>query len=201
MVNKKVFISGVSGIGKTTLANFISKRFELPYIKASAELLYEKYSYINNKQEIINCYSNPITGLQFQWDLLELRYSQLKDQKSFVTDRSFIDNLVYFLLQCTTMVQEKECEKFIRMVYYYLEEIGGVILYLPLTFKSIEDNKIRIPNLYYQRTVDMIFSDHLFKNRYKLPSNMGVSIIATDKEGLRKKIAVDYLKHIWKINQ
>jgi len=37
----KIFLSGCSGTGKTTLANYISARFNIPFIEGSSKPLWE----------------------------------------------------------------------------------------------------------------------------------------------------------------
>jgi len=98
-MQQKTFITGTSGIGKTTLAEYISRKLQVPFINGSSTVLWKKYN-ITSHVELLEMGSRePTKGLEFQYELLKLREELVNGVDSFVTDRTPIDNLVYFLYQ------------------------------------------------------------------------------------------------------
>ena len=74
----KIFISGTSGIGKTTLAKFISEKFSLPYISTSASSLWPKYGFTNHADALKKCLANPEVGFLYQREILYNRINTVR---------------------------------------------------------------------------------------------------------------------------
>ena len=166
-------ICGASGTGKTTLAKHISELYELPYISTSASHLWSEFGFTSHEDSIKKCMANPKLGTEYQFRVLANRLAAFKSQENFVTDRSFMDNVVYALLQqtfetCDLEILFKECS--IGMMacdlLIYIAWHEDIIL---------EEDSKRIFNRYYQRMVDQImhwvvFSEviHYHGSRLKL---------------------------------
>ena len=67
----KIFISGVSGVGKTTMAKQISKDYKIPFIEGSSKVLWDKYNIKSHIELIKKTYLEPQFGLDFQNELLD----------------------------------------------------------------------------------------------------------------------------------
>lgn len=176
-MNKKIFITGTSGIGKTTLAKYLAEKNNIPFIVGSSKVLWEKYGIRNHQRLLELGIIEPQTGLAFQYDLLDIRNKAVEGLDSFVTDRSVVDNLVYFMFQNAPYLSEKDTRDYIRACKVSL---GGIfdwdyenlkLIYLSRNFfpfdkmAKIEDDGARIDNPYYQDMMDTIFQS-IFDKKY-----------------------------------
>lgn len=180
-MNKKIFITGTSGVGKTTLAKYISQRYRIPYVNGSSTVIWEKYGIKNHTELLEMGIKDPVKGLQFQLELLDVRKEALMDLDSFVTDRSVIDNLVYFLFQNSPFLSKNYTEHYLEKCRECFDISNGSIIkqrpfedmkliYLSRDFLPfdkmplIEDDDKRITNEYYQDMMDEIFKHVLNKD-------------------------------------
>lgn len=165
----KILISGISGIGKTTLAKHISEQYKIPFVIGSSKILWPKFK-INTHQELINkCSTSPRFALDFQYELLEYREKEMANNQTFVTDRSPLDNLAYFLLQIShncSQLQTSDyieaCRKSFPVNYtqLYLDFNKDVLAQMG----EVEDDGARIINNYYQLTVASVFDNIIDNN-------------------------------------
>lgn len=160
----RIFICGASGAGKSSLAKVLADSLRIPFIDGSSKVLWDNYGITSHLDLIKKCTLDPAFGLSFQEELVKLRISSTKDLVSFVTDRTPIDNWLYFLLQMmpyTTDAQlhhyKEICQSAILPGDFYvlLKRPPGVI---------IEDDKMRITNHLYQEFVSELFEGILFGN-------------------------------------
>jgi len=164
----KVFILGPAGIGKTTLAEFISKRYRMPFVQGSSKVLWEKYDVSSHKDLLELPVGN---ALQFQYDLLDIREESVKGLENFVSDRSVVDNLVYFLLQNGHNISEGEVVAYINkcrtQMNAYLSDPSFKFIYLsaPKGGYPLEDDGMRINHLYYQDWVVGSMFDRVIKDK------------------------------------
>src|SRR4051812_49149361 len=112
-MNKRIMIAGPSGAGKTTLSRYISKSRNIPYLHTNGPALRAKYQCKTHKDIVRMSALQPLKGISYQWDLLLERIQLSGDNQNFVMDRSMIDNVVYFLLQCSPHTNTEETAKFI----------------------------------------------------------------------------------------
>jgi len=158
MKNKlnRVAISGTSGVGKTTLANYISSKFDLPFVSTSAQSLWYRYGFINHADALRKCLADPELGFRYQKEIVLTRMQTLSLHKEFVVDRGPVDAMAYFLLQ-QGYYSQANTDEFLSLCLKLEKLIDGTI-YLEIPDPSegyiIEDNGRRIPNLSYQKLVD-----------------------------------------------
>jgi deoxyadenosine/deoxycytidine kinase len=191
----KVNICGASGVGKTTLAKWIADEYKVPFIVNSAKPLWDKHNIKGHLDLIRKCNDNPQFGIDFQYELLEMRRENTKGLESFVTDRSPIDNVVYFLMQVSTYVNENECENYIKSAIEILNEHeDNFLVYLPFTNTIVDNDGARITNKFFQHTVDAVFS-YMYDN-YVINKIVHSESIKLDKWDFeeRKKIMIEFLK-------
>lgn len=170
----KVFILGPAGIGKTTLSEFISKRYRIPFIQGSSKVLWEKYQ-VNSHKELLNL---PLEkAIEFQYELLETRVRDTYEVENYVSDRSVIDNAVYFLLQNSHQLPQNEVEAYINTCSIHLDDflsdptVKFIYLSAPKKGYPLEDDGMRINHLYYQDWVvgsmfDRIIMDKLLTKKF-----------------------------------
>jgi len=187
--------SGPSGTGKTTLCEFISKEFDIPFITTSTKPLWDKYG-ITTHQELINkTTTDPAWGIEFQAEVLAYRVAKLEGVEEFVTDRSPVDNMVYFLMQNSHLATEEDTKLYLEgckraMILF------NTILALPFTVDTpLENDGKRIANQYYQKTVNSTFVvvSELMANELKQCN--GLTIPYWDMEK-RKYEVTKLIKHI-----
>jgi len=164
----KIFIMGPSGIGKTTLAEYISKRRRIPFEIGSSKVLWEKYN-IKNHEDLLNL--EPDVSLKFQYELLDIRRDISINNPNFVSDRSVVDNAVYFLMQCSPFLDEGKCQEYINTCQFdinqALKDPANKFIYLsvPKEGYEIENDGMRINNLYYQDWLTGSIFDRLIKDK------------------------------------
>ena len=161
----RIVIVGPSGTGKTTLAQELGKRNNIPFISASAKGLFKCYGFKDHK-DIIRCaIENPKKGFDFQMELMLTRNNLFKQYKDFISARSPIDIWVYFLLQNSSQLSGPQCEILYELYLKGLENIDKVI-YLPHTSEiDTEEDGVRITNRYFQYMVDSLFDKVIFDLR------------------------------------
>ena len=163
----KIFISGPSGIGKTTMAIHLAKEYNIPFIQGSSKVLWEKYDINSHKELIQKTNTDPDFGINFQFELLHYRNTSIEGLDNFVTDRSPMDNLVYFMLQVSDKVDSDITFKYMQMCREsypkdYLQIFMG--LNYDMCKQGLEDDGFRVTNIYYQLMVNAIFDQIISGN-------------------------------------
>lgn len=100
---------GPAGIGKTTLAKYISEKHGIPFISGSMTDLLPATKDLSHI-EILSLGSEAMYKSDFQ--LLNLRNKLFKDKEEFVTDRSYADLAAYFWYKQSKSLPECEMEHF-----------------------------------------------------------------------------------------
>lgn len=172
MKAQPIFISGTSGIGKTTLAKYISAKYMIPFLNGSSTVLWEKYNIKSHTELLELGAKDPHKGMDFQLELLEHREKLVRcGHTHFVTDRSIIDNLVYFMFQNSPFLSELDTQHYINKCKESFNNITEVctpdnrvkMIYLSRDFFKrdkllfLEDDTKRITNHYYQDMMASIF--------------------------------------------
>jgi deoxyadenosine/deoxycytidine kinase len=172
----QIFITGHSGIGKTTLANYISCRYRIPFINGSSKTLWDKYNIKKHEDILLLCSQDPEKALKFQYELLEKRYSDTYNLPDFVSDRSIIDNCVYTIIQLAPYLSEDSIELYLlkakELIDCYSNHPKLIYLSGDLVDKDkfhYEQDGMRLDNYFYQvNVVNPIFEKFLKDNTLKL---------------------------------
>lgn len=160
METRKVMFLGASGTGKTTLAKMASEKLGIPFISSSLSDLSPETKEEHHKIMMEK------SSFRQEMKFLSLRYKHIASQNgSFITDRSFIDNLAYMLLKLGKEIAECDFDTFRDTVVKCFEEAGIThVVYIPVTLDMInvgwevEDNNKRILNPYFQYMVSSIMT-------------------------------------------
>lgn len=164
----RIALCGPSGVGKTTLAKFISRKFNIEYIEGSAASimddktrgeLKERFHYIpQGHKNVINLSSaHPNFGIVFQEKLLESRIEALVDKRSFVTDRSPVDNIAYYLTQCSHNATQQQTYDHIIKSILFANKFTHLINIKVVNQAGIEKNGSRITNMFFQEMMGSVF--------------------------------------------
>lgn len=167
----RITLTGPSGTGKTTLANFITETFpELTFQSNSAynvlkeeqkQALKEKYGYegTGHRNVIKLSHQNPDFGHDFQQALLDNRIEAFSQQDFIITDRCFVDNVAYYLDQCSAHSTFEQTQEFITKASRACQEYLGLVIWVPVQNPrgQVENNGSRVDNWYYQKKMHMVF--------------------------------------------
>lgn len=178
MKPQPIFLAGTSGIGKTTLANYIAAKYRIPFLNGSSSVLWADYGIKSHTELLELGINNPKKGMDFQLELLDYREKLITGCNThFITDRSIIDNLVYFMFQNAPFLSDIDTQHYIdRCIgsFNKILEICGTnrykMIYLSREFynndlmERIEDDGKRITNNYYQDMMSGIFEMVTNKN-------------------------------------
>lgn len=162
-MSKRIMFVGPSGIGKTTLAKYVAKREDLPFISGSMSDLLPATEGVSHN-EILSLGSEEMYKADFQ--LLNRRYRLFKDREYFVTDRSYADLAAYFWYKQSRTLPECEMEHFFYQCQKLMENQCDLAIFLPLNLSNykdwpMEDNKKRIMNRFFQVQISSLMSELL----------------------------------------
>lgn len=163
MANKpfNVVFAGPSGVGKTTIANFLSKELDIKFISGSVSDLLPKTKDMPHADMLARD-SKDLYMEDYQ--ILNLRnkiFSQ--EEESFVSDRSFLDSSAYFLYKQADKIPACEVEQFLDLAKMAtLQSIDYLVLvdYTMDMFNNwvIENNNKRVISKYFQMEISRIMS-------------------------------------------
>ncbi len=204
----KVAFTGSSGSGKTTLVKYVNAEYPLPWLNGSSGELLDEIDQATLKQRfgfeggkghahvIKASHANPEFGYVHQNMVLNARGKLIESDQDFVTDRSPLDNWVYFLLQAGVYQNFNVSHDFMGKAIFYFSKLTHVI-YVPAMLVEVEDNNSRIANYYYQRAVDAIFNTYwqAFSHHAKVanPKIKLLKIVDHDLKTRKEKV-MDFLK-------
>ncbi len=131
----KIAIIGSQSTGKSSLGRELSKRMSIPLITEIARRWnIEKVSQI----ELIH----------IQKELLKLQIQEENRNGQFISDRSTIDNLAYWLHNVSPIVQKEENELYIKTALDNVKKYSHIFLLSP-EFYPVDDG-FRNTNIIYQ---------------------------------------------------
>ena len=162
-MSKRIMFVGPSGIGKTTLAQAVAKKYDIPFISGSMSDLLPATKDVSHN-EILSLGSEAMYKSDFQ--LLNLRNKLFKDKENFVTDRSYADLAAYFWYKQSRNMPECEMEHFFCQCKELMENQCDLAIFLPLNLSTyhewpMEDNKKRIMNRFFQVQISSLMSELL----------------------------------------
>lgn len=212
---KRVAFSGSSGSGKTTLVTFIKDQLGIPHLSGSAGdlkteddklILHEEHGYPGGGHSAVIKYSalNSEYGILNQKMLQERRHQLItgkhpmhKHEGSFVTDRSPVDNLVYYLLQVGyhPSVTDEMTEEHMQKCLDAWNELTHVIYVKAVQPKEVERNHRRVDNKYFQKSVDAVF-EYWINTYFMKESIDGPEVMIIDYWDLelRKERVLEFLE-------
>lgn len=198
-MNKKIAFTGSSGAGKTTLVTFVAEKLGLTHISGSAGdvkkegdkmLIDDVLHYPGGGHVGVIRYSalNPEYGLLNQKMLQMRRRELIMENDNFVTDRSPIDNLTYFVNQVGyhPMVTDQMVEEFMADCMKAWEELSHVIYIKAVQPKAVEVNYSRVANRFYQKAIDAQF-EYWLVNYFMKNSVAGPEVLIIDYWDLDKR--------------
>ena len=167
---KRIFITGASGTGKTTLGKTIQESFGIPFISTSAKVVWPLFGFKDHKSAHRQSCYDPRVGNQYQHEVLKQRVGALEGKESFVSDRSPFDNYAYYLMQIGYLNNAFENNIFRKMCEDNLYLADALIFLRFPDNIELEEDGFRIPNPDYQRMVDAVINLSITKYlEYSMP--------------------------------
>lgn len=145
----RIGITGAQGTGKTTLASALSKVLEIPLIKEQARFVAKRLK-INRMSELKY---DPELAATFQ---LECLHSQLRAENlysCFVSDRTTIDNAVYWLKWHSHRHESWKNNQYYQMALSNVLNYD-LVIYVPPEI-HLQDDGFRSVNSFYQAEIDL----------------------------------------------
>ena len=218
----KINLVGPSGMGKTTLAKWISDKYNIPFVSGSYSDLVPSTAK-TSQGDMVNAPVEEI--LRDDYKLLNLRKKLYYEHENHVSDRSFVDSAAYFINKLSHRVQQCETENFIEICRSLTLAYSQYLIYLPAGKEHInkwmvEDNHKRSTNLFYHIEISQIIDwlmfdfwgfektggnyrykldnleDHWVKNPYKLTETklLVIPTVVTDFEH-RCKLVSEFIEN------
>lgn len=151
MTTIRLALCGASGTGKSTIATDIAKRFCLPICPTGSREIAKQMGFASP-------YDVDAAGkrAEFQQRLFSAKRDWENDHATFVTDRSYLDNLAYTCLHAPTLAKDT---KFMSQVFDAMGRYTHLV-FCPLgAFQDIGDDPARVSDAAYHRK----YEDHLVK--------------------------------------
>lgn len=166
---RRIAFVGASGTGKTTLAKYISDKYGIPFLSGSYSDLVPETKDVKHVDMMDK---GVMALLNEEYTLINLRrksYQQMWD--GFVTDRSPVDNLAYFIYKLSHKVPQCEVETFESIVERVISSNITHLIFIPftdvmLTQWETEDNNKRIVNNYFQWQISQLMGGILSLKDY-----------------------------------
>lgn len=163
MENKKIMLVGASGTGKTTLAKHVSEKYDIPFISGSSSDLVPELKELSHIS-MLSMEERLLWENEFK--ILRARGEAFTNYDSFVTDRSFIDNMAYCTFKCSKFSTKELMDSFFEEAERLLVQNCTELIFLSFGRESInkwdfEPNGKRILNGYFQWMISAIMDDIL----------------------------------------
>ena len=168
-MGNKVMFAGASGTGKTTLAKRVSDMLSIPFVSGSYSDLVPETKSLKHVDMITEGW---VIMKEKDERLLSLRSQLFSSQFEFVSDRSYIDNIAYYILKLSQHVSNEEVSVFMEKALSFLEKDCNKLIFIPFSHQMIniwqvEDNNKRITNGFFQHMVSLIMED-IIRNSFLL---------------------------------
>lgn len=159
----KIVIIGSQCTGKSVLGNELSKRLDIPLITEIAR----RY----DRNELLNVSSERYMILQKE--ILEQQIRTESEYKEFISDRSSLDNLSYWLNNCANRSNYNDNDLYIKRSIGNAKNYSHIFLLTPEFYPK--DDGFRSTDIVYQMRIDATIQTilHLFGiEHYKLTGSV-----------------------------
>lgn len=158
-MNHRVAFFGASGTGKTRIMNTIAAKYEIPIVPIGARSVAIEMGFASP-------YDADAAGkrLELQERVFHTKLQWELDHRSFVTDRTVFDNLVYATMHgCADRITLQEIDRYRDGMLRYT-----TVFFLPVAaFHHIGSDPMRIPNMGYHILFETLGRALLV--RYQIP--------------------------------
>lgn len=154
----KIMFAGPSGMGKTTLAEWLANDDSISFVSGSVSDLIPKTKELTHKDMLSR---DPMELVYEDTQIVNFRHKKFKEYDDFVSDRSYLDSAAYFLYKQADKQPECEVEHFLELCKYLLSQECTHLIFIPYhtdLYKEwvIEDNGKRIVSSFFQMEISSI---------------------------------------------
>ena len=148
----RTMLAGPSGIGKTTIAKVIGNMTGIEFVSGSVSDLLPETKDMSH-ESMLNRSSEQLYSEDYK--ILNIRNQLFRNKEEFVSDRSYIDSIAYFLYKQADQIPQCEVEQFILLACRLLVQQCDLLIVLELVPEDAhnwltENNAKRITNNYFQ---------------------------------------------------
>lgn len=160
MANKfNILLAGPSGVGKTTVAKFLSEELGIKFISGSVSDLLPQTKEMTHAEMLARDSKDLYTE---DYQILNLRNKIFsKEEEPFVSDRSFLDSAAYFLYKQADKIPACEVEQFINLAKMATLQSIDYLIFIDYSLDMfnnwiIEDNSKRVISKFFQMEISRI---------------------------------------------
>ena len=160
MANKfNILLAGPSGVGKTTVAKFLSEELGIKFISGSVSDLLPQTKEMTHAEMLARDSKDLYTE---DYQILNLRNKLFsKEEEPFVSDRSFLDSAAYFLYKQADKIPACEVEQFLNLAKMATLQNIDYLVFIDYSLDMfnnwiIEDNSKRVISKFFQMEISRI---------------------------------------------
>jgi predicted ATPase len=145
----KIAITGCAGLGKTLLAQLVAQRLKTSVITGTARVILEKHNYSWSHSHI----ESFIESRGLRQELFDLQKSSEEKAGSFVTDRAYVEQAAYLIVEGLGQRALPDEKTPIELISACKTEMMkyDVVVYLPFSVNDVADT-----DTMYRITVDSV---------------------------------------------
>lgn len=157
-LKKKIALCGGGGTGKSYLCNAYSKAVQTAYIPATTRAIAAEFGFASHAEVVKTGVMDPEKGIAYQTECSRRMAEVFKStpEKHFITDRSPLDFMAYYLLQNSFWATKEQTDNVIAITKDACK-VFDVIILLPVNaFKVVGDGYRTTNEITHEIVEDMI---------------------------------------------